>query len=230
MKVYKFRQIKKDDDFSKVKDDFTRVKEIIETGDFWCSNFWKLNDPMEGVFSFREDYIEIVNLIHNEKKQYKICSFSGEEGFENPAMWGYYANGFKGVAIEVDIKDDKIKKIDYNDNSPSIEGIKNNNDKIEQKVEEILLNKSTAWNREYEYRFLIQSSNESHKIGKITAVYFGAPYDNTVNFDRILKNGKDITKYQDLKKELIEMAKKNNINCYNVKVENGKIKKVDVPL
>ena len=44
MKVYKFRKLTNESDLD-------RLKGILETGNFWCSNFWDLNDPMEGVFS-----------------------------------------------------------------------------------------------------------------------------------------------------------------------------------
>jgi uncharacterized protein (DUF1800 family) len=160
MKVYRFRKLSSELDYY-------RLKEIIETGEFWCSNFWELNDPMEGVFSVlysKEDekkVVEKINEIHGRKGQYKICSFSGKKGFKKSNMWGCYADGFKGVAIEVEVADDekKIMPINYNDTGAlfNFEGV----DVKDENVEKILLNKGNAWKYENEYRFLDKIGEEN---------------------------------------------------------------------
>ncbi len=40
MKLYKFRPLANQNEFS-------RAKQILETGCFWCSQFSELNDPIE---------------------------------------------------------------------------------------------------------------------------------------------------------------------------------------
>ncbi|MFA6756860.1 MAG: hypothetical protein WCR62_03875, partial [Sulfurospirillaceae bacterium] len=85
--------------------DLCRIIEIICTNKFHCSTFSEMNDPMEGVYTYEHKHLVEPDLPATKNK-YKICSFSGLKGFENPAMWGYYANGFKGIAIEIATKDE----------------------------------------------------------------------------------------------------------------------------
>ena len=143
MKFYKFRKLTSELDYY-------RLKEIIENNEFWCSNFWELNDPMEGVFKIDSKLAEKISEIYEEKGQYKICSFSGKKAFENPIMWGYYADGFKGVAIEIDLSEEKLKKIKYSDSAMEFDS----SSVLDDNVEKILLNKNTAWEHEDEYRYL----------------------------------------------------------------------------
>jgi len=219
MKIYKFRPLVE-------CEDFCRLKEIIETKEFHCSNFWDLNDPMEGVFNFSIKNIESrIKDVYDGKNSYKICSFSGIEGFINSIMWGYYASGFKGVAIELEIeviaKDDQcgecggVKEIKRNDNLPN-----------DSDIEKILLHKNTIWKHEDEYRFLIKSDNEKHVIREITAIYFGNPYGNLHNTEIIRKN-KKLTEYNKFKEKIIEIAKRKEIKCFNVKIKNGEVKKLN---
>src|SRR5687768_703238 len=97
MKIYKFRAIDSCESFE-------RASQILKTGQFWCSRFWDMNDPMEGIYRLNESSTagDIENTFEHKASQV-ICCFSGEEALKNAAMWGYYANGFKGVAIEIDV-------------------------------------------------------------------------------------------------------------------------------
>ena len=83
--IYKFRKLTSEIDYC-------RLRGILETGYFWCSNFWELNDPMEGVFS--TDDVDIIDKIFKAKEQYKICSFSGEEGYNVPIYWTTVLGGY----------------------------------------------------------------------------------------------------------------------------------------
>ena len=197
MKLYKFRPLAD-------VEDFQRAKSIIETGCFWCSRFSELNDPMEGVFYALNKNIDD---IYNEKNRYIICSFSSKKAFENPCMWGYYANGFKGIAIEIEVNKDEVKKISYTneigttDNSGS------------DAIEKILTTKLASWERETEYRFLKKDEKNEHPIGKITAVYFGEPYGNTNNKQTIYKANTKLQCYQCISRKLAEIARDNKIKC-----------------
>ncbi len=239
MKIYKFRPLINGTNFC-------RLRRIIETGEFWCSNFWELNDPMEGVFSIfnNKEVVEEISKIHGEKARYKICSFSGDsgddksgKGFHSPLMWGHYAGGFKGVAIEVSVKDSeessKISSIKYYYRGPRFI---NNGTGIKKQVKKILLAKNLVWEYENEYRFLDDLGNDKNydfkKIGKITAIYFGNPYGNIVNTEEIQKN-KIFQKYLFFKKEIIDIIKDLNknknknekIDCFNVKISRRKVVK-----
>lgn len=206
MKLYKFRPLAE-------KEDFQRAKAIIETGSFWCSRFSELNDPMEGVI-----YIQNKNVddIYKEKGQYKICSFSDETAFGNPCMWGYYANGFKGIAIEIEIdeNDGEVEKIDYGTDVTKPDTIK-----------ALLRAKLTPWKHEAEYRFLKESEENEHPVGKITAVYFGKPYGDIENSQKVYEENKILQCYQCLKNKLITIARGKNIKCFSVKIENSKVEK-----
>jgi hypothetical protein len=204
MKIYKFRGLTSEIDFY-------QLKEIIETGYFWCSNFWDLNDPMEGVFSTYN--VDIIDKIFKAKEQYKICSFSGENGFKNPTMWGYYCDGFKGVAIKVEIDNNKIEKVNYED-----ELLRDSDG-----AREILLKKLKKWKPENEFRFLVNSVNNFHKIGEIKAICFGDPYGNLENRGVFQEKVKKFTEYIDYQKKIKESADGVGVKCYYIKIQKGKV-------
>lgn len=218
MKLYRFRSLGN-------REDFERAKKILDTGEFWCSRFFELNDPMEGVFTTSKP--GRIKKIFTEKNQYVLCSFSSE-AFKNPAMWGYYANGFKGIAIEIEVEDNKIVQtgkiedgrilpIEYNDEVPHID-----NGPEKDIVKTILTSKLTCWEHEKEYRFLKQAGPGLYPIGKITGVYFGKPYGVSNRCD-ICENSHTLRCYECLAKQLKKCAKNKNIECYDVKVKNGKV-------
>ena len=213
VKLYKFRPLAN-------KQDFKRLKSILKTGKFWCSKFSELNDPMEG--SFTASNAEIIDSIYNEKEIYKICSFSNEEAFSNPIMWGHYANGFKGVVIEVEISSAKVKRIEYVDEIPSLEAFD-----PQEKVEKILTTKLLPWKHECEYRFLERGNTNRIKIGKITALGFGDPYERARNKENIVRNSSVLKEYLELKNEILEIVK--DLEVYSVKIENCKVVKKIFP-
>jgi hypothetical protein len=215
--LYKFRSLAN-------QVDFDRAKAIMETGHFWCSKFSELNDPMEGVFfmiaSNIESAREKIDDIYSEKNRYKICSFSGAGAFRNPAMWGYYANGFRGMAIEIEVDEKEVEKINLANDIVSIE----NSIASDYDVKKILTTKLACWKHEDEHRFLRKSESNYHKIGKINTVYFGSPYKDTINHQTIYSASHILSNYNDLKNELKNVA--NGITCYSVKVDGDKVVKV----
>ncbi len=214
MKLYKFRPLGKEIDFQ-------RANSIIETGQFWCSRFSELNDPMEGIFRTMKP--EIIKEIYNQKKKYKICSFSGENAFKNPCMWGYYANGFKGIAIEVEIevKKSDVKQITYKDDIINvIDNLKGNND---EKAEKILTTKLRAWEHEEEYRFLKCTDSRENVIGEITAIYFGEPYKNVYNSNAVYRDNIKLRCYRCLSSTLRTITERKDISCFSVTIEDGKV-------
>lgn len=209
MKLFRFRPIAN-------PDDYCRAAEILKTGKFWCSRFFELKDPMEGVFS--TDTKEKIHKAYETKSRYRICSFSHEKAFGCPTMWGYYANGFKGIAIEIEVGKQDVYKIKYKKDISKLE---------DSSIEEILTNKLNCWEHEKEYRFLKIfdiSNNEGilHKIGEITKVYFGDPFGNAANKDEILRDSRNLQEYEEYKKYLTGIAKSKNIKVKNVKInDNG---------
>ncbi|NQT32037.1 MAG: hypothetical protein HQ594_00005 [Candidatus Omnitrophica bacterium] len=221
MKLYKFRSLRGcESDMDDENSDFSRSKKILETGKFWCSKFSELNDPMEGVFYAQRDSIPGV---YNEKNKYKICSFSArvenKRGFENPCMWGYYANGFKGIAIEVEVCEDKVEKMKYGEKVPGI----NDSKPIIEEIKKILKFKTRPWRHEAEFRFLSYEGKEEEEIGEITKVHFGNPYGNISNKAGIYKDNRWLKDYDVIKEHLIKVAKEKRIDCYAVNVEGSKV-------
>ncbi len=223
MKLYKFRPLEgteRDIDGSN-DSNFKRAKTILENGEFWCSKFSELNDPMEGVFYGSAD---LIDAIYTKKLQYKICSFSAKRAFEKPYMWGYYANGFKGMAIEIEVDTGDVKEICYSNKIPSVEYLTAScrmyGDEV---ILKILTTKSSPWKREAEYRFLIKDEKKYHKIGEITKVYFGNPYGGVGNKKPIYENNQNLLNYDKLKKYLIKFANERNICCYSIKIKDGKV-------
>lgn len=214
VRLIKFRSLGNADDFEKAKD-------IIKSEKFWCSKLWNLNDPMEGVFSTY--HINLIPDISNQKKNYVICSFSELEALKNPLLWGYYANGFKGIAIEIEVDEstmqgtEEIKKIDYNNERLLASGI---ND-----IKTIITTKKKDWCHEKEVRFLKKSKTEGlYKIGEIKKIYFGSPYKNISNYQEIRDDSRTLRQYNYYKDELKLVCKKH---------KNGRISDdfiVDYPL
>jgi hypothetical protein len=230
LKLYKFRPLANDLDLC-------RAINILKTGEFRCSSFWELNDPMEGIFYTLEDKDDIINKIYCEKSNYKICSFSGggsplsDKGFNNPTLWGYYANGFKGIAVEVEIDEDNTKEteeeknyicpVSYEKGIPKWE----RNSTNEENIRKILTTKLDYWGHEAEYRFLNKNLKKNFfKIGKITSVYFGCPYKKPLNNKEVFKN-KIIYEYLERKNNLSIIAKEMDIKRECVSIAANKIKK-----
>lgn len=195
MKLYKFREL------TSCKD-LERIIEILETNKFHCAKFFEMNDAMEGIYIATDS--SKINKILDEKNKRRVCSFSSKEGFKNPAMWGYYANGFKGIAIEIEVDESKVKKVKYEDKVPETAD-----------VEEILTTKLKYWEHEAEYRFITKDNEDKYKIGKITKVYFGCPYENLTNSDGIISKSKQILEYKKYKEKLEKFLKENEIEFCN---------------
>ena len=208
IKLLKFRSLAN-------KKDFERVKEIIDTGKFWCSKLWNLNDPMEGIYRNRFfDNVDISNMF-DEKNNHVICSFSSKEAINNPLLWGYYANGFKGVAIEVDREEyDDIFPITYSSVDDFGKDIFNVND--------ILTRKFDCWTHEKEFRFLKQTNKEgAYLIGRISRVFFGNPYAKINNKKNVEDNSHTLRKYKFLRRELELFCKEKKIPTekYDLRIE-----------
>ena len=215
MKLYKFRPLGS-------KTDFERVKRILNTGEFWCSRFQELNDPMEGVFLTSNP--SLVDKIYYAKKNYVICSFSTIWAFKKPAMWGYYANGFKGIAIEVKVNKNSVKKIEYKKEIKSISEYQNKNE-----IESLLSAKLPCWKHENEYRFLKildECDNDNfQQIGKITAVYFGNPFGDVDNKEEIYQNNQALRCYKCYANMLKNCLK--DVPYYEIKIIGNKVEKMN---
>jgi hypothetical protein len=134
-------------------------------------------------------------------------------------MWGYYASGFKGVVIEIKIDRSEVTKISYIDIIHSWADLQTSNN-----VQKILTSKLTQWKHESEYRFLVMSQEKEHRIGTITAVYFGEPYSDMGNRNEIYTGSPILRCYKYHRDRLINIAIKQHISIKSVSItNNGKI-------
>ena len=99
------------------------VLDIVHSERLHCASYKDLNDPFEGVF------LQLLGrprgLIRNLKRQatlddfgignFRICSLSAS--MNDVRMWSNYANGHRGMAIELDLDDrvDSIHEVTYRD-------------------------------------------------------------------------------------------------------------------
>ena len=191
VKLYKFRSLSSDQDLDK-------AKEILQTGKFWFSKLWELNDPMEGVYRTAAGGTD-VEQIFGEKNKRLICSFSKSEALRNPLMWGYYANGLKGIAIEITISPNEVRNIEYVDALPVIHDV--------NPVERLLATKLSPWKHEQEARIIIQAEQSGlHPIGRISGLYIGKPYKNTMNSSDIYRESQLLSDYSQNVSDLIKVV------------------------
>ena len=146
MKVYKYRSLR----------NFDFVADIICNRRFYAAPFFELNDPMEGLFEYPADTKkEYIAAIVKGKRKLRICSFSKDPN--NPLLWAHYADGFRGVCIEVDLQslqreDCKIVPVKY---PPTRSRFSNDaKELVDRMPEKFLSRKSTAWEYEKEVRTL----------------------------------------------------------------------------
>ena len=154
----------------------------------------------EGVFPVSQK-IHNVNL--NLKLEYRICSFSDTNALSSQLMWGHYAAAGMGVAIEIDASPVSL-----------FEEVKYGEKDRHNSVVEILTNKSSQWNYEYEWRYLT-TNPDKYFPAKITKVYFGTPYQHLSNYEDIIVRHNRLKKYLQRSATLREECDKSNIPCDN---------------
>ena len=171
---YKFRS-------SSSQQSFNRILDIICKKRLFCSDWKKLNDPMEGIFTYArlsnsEDTNKNLGTIAIEKSKIKICSLSME--LNNYLLWCHYASGFHGVAIKIFLNPEhkNLKEVKY---IPKLCHT-NFGSSLSQpplKAEEILCSKLKVWEYEKEVRILNNNNNNYFDIetnyGQIDEVIVG---------------------------------------------------------
>jgi hypothetical protein len=132
--------------------------DIVLNNRLHCSDWRKLNDPMEGMFSYsyqsadKRDYSELVDKIIYHKERLLVCSLS--RTFDCHLLWAHYASGFAGLAIEVDLPENspKVKVVEYR----GVFGHVSFNQPVvpSRAAEQVLSSKYKEWAYEKEVRIL----------------------------------------------------------------------------
>jgi len=172
MKIYQFLSVKKPG----------RIKEILRTGKFHFSDWKDLNDPMEGFFRYFPEYHkpEDIEKLVTGKGLFKVACFS--RFYTEPLMWSHYADGHKGICVEIDTEDDCDESVFFEPIKyvPLIKNIKDE-DSSTLTPEMLLSRKIENWGYEEEIRaFCDNKEKNKQKVGKITKILLGVHADESM--------------------------------------------------
>jgi Protein of unknown function (DUF2971) len=109
MKAYKFHTV----------ENLQFVIDILFKKRLYCCRAEVLNDIREADVRVGNDKgreIEIIEYgkkVNKQLKEFRVCSLT--KSFNNHLLWAHYANGYTGVAIEVELDDDDITEVIYGD-------------------------------------------------------------------------------------------------------------------
>jgi hypothetical protein len=152
--LYKYRSLR----------DFKFFVDIILNQRLFAAPYFDLNDPMEGhyIYDGGENSRELVSIIKGEKDQVRICSLSRTPS--DHLMWAHYADGHRGVVIEVD-----VDKSIYDVRSVLYSGMKHvGGYQLFETAKDILSQKNEFWEYEQEERvFVINNPYIDVKIKRI---------------------------------------------------------------
>lgn len=150
----------------------------------YCSDFRRMNDPMEGFFEStaalraNKIYREAIRQIKDNKSRFGLACFS--ETHTNVLMWAHYADNFEGMCIEYSSREllvglpreASLVRIAYVDDLPeiSLNEARNPGDAAVY----ILSQKQSNWSYEREWRVLAELGEVSVGLEQpVTAIYFG---------------------------------------------------------
>ena len=172
MKLYKMRSL----------NNFEFVVDLILNERLYCAHYSSLDDPFEGIYLsvthlppllLQKKGTQRVSLdnpsrLYEQEKFCRICSLSGS--FEDLRLWSQYAEGHKGIAIEIDFKghETDVVPVRY------LEELKKYSNTVlgAPFPEEVLSQKTIHWVHEREFRIL--QSDEYYPVkNRITAIYLG---------------------------------------------------------
>lgn len=170
MDAFKFRNLH----------DLDRVLGMIRSNDLWCADWKNLNDPMEGFYYYEPGQAggetrRIVNAIRQGKRGRYVCSLSAR--FDIATQWAYYADEFRGLALEYDLAglreegEVTVDRVRYEPIEATFD-IHQHADP-ERLAEMILLTKIDEWRHEEEIRILSRQPGRLRVPGGVRSVTLG---------------------------------------------------------
>jgi len=185
MIVYKYRSL----------DRFDRVYDIIVNHNLHCSRYLELNDPFEGQYNYyygdstagvaecgvAECGSDGNHQMILQNDLIKICSLS--KSFDDVRMWSFYADGHKGICIEIELEgysDQDLVPIQYEQEEKQVTHEIPN----ERTIKKVLSRKSYHWEYEKEVR-LFSNTSEHHFSGYVNSVILG--YRTTEIEERMIR-------------------------------------------
>lgn len=161
-----------------------RELRAIEENYIWCSNFERMNDPMEGFYrsgssSGRSQEGErLSETMWNEKSSLGIASLS--ETWDSELMWAHYADGFRGICVTYKVRnllrglgeDCGLTRVSYGDRPYYLNMRDRRNSDVRARA--ALSTKSHRWSYEREWRlFAPQCGAAHHGTNVVAAVSLG---------------------------------------------------------
>jgi hypothetical protein len=145
----------------------------------YAAAYRELNDPMEGRYYYHSDEVsnEFRRALRNLKHEWRICSLS--RNHRNTLMWSYYADGHRGIAIGIKVRDAArhaytIREVSYDMEVDAGDPKLRKN--LAQVALHILSQKQMAWQHEDEVRVF---SREPFVKVDIQKVCFGCNSSRT---------------------------------------------------
>ena len=162
MKLFKYKSLQ----------NFEHVSDIFCNHRFYAAQFYDLNDPMEGLFDVAKGTKQrYINAIKDGKRRLKVCSFS--QDMANILLWAHYADGFRGICIEIDVNDSEDFEVTEVTYSPFRVFISDDSrDQLNIMPQNILSVKAEAWEYEDEVRILTNGSHVKNDF-QLKAIYLG---------------------------------------------------------
>jgi hypothetical protein len=192
------------------------VFDIIQKERLYCSSYDNLNDPFEGLFFESLNHFKVPTSVpygfdykfrqcqsikdfSENCGDLKICSLSSS--IEDVLLWSHYADGHKGIAIEINFEnlEGEIHKVTYDPKIPFSERTL----LTPLNGKEILTKKTIHWKYEKEYR-VINEKDFFEIADRIQAIYLG-------------------TQVSDFHKELLRVLVPIKIPIYFTKLNTSKI-------
>lgn len=188
MKLYKYRSLEHMD----------HALDIILNERLYCPEYTNLNDPFEGLFTrfvpvpVTTDSGESVTVNNNlvttaqlepadvsqlmlESLHTRVCSLSDD--LHDVRLWSHYADGHRGIAIEIDFTDHvgDVNQVGYAKTLPSVLG---GLMELGTSPRDILTKKTNHWDYESEYR-IINDDEYYYVNGMVKAIYCGINISET---------------------------------------------------
>ncbi|MGG7579733.1 DUF2971 domain-containing protein [Rhizobium sp. Nf11,1] len=122
------------------------------------ARFRELNDPFDfiGIATVNADDLKTVKQVR-EKLDESTGLLCMSKSWQQPLLWGHYADSHKGICLGFEVKKSNWKKVNYRTSRPRLSSYdkKRVAELTEQELEEIGHIKFKAWEYEKEYRRLI---------------------------------------------------------------------------
>ena len=179
-RLYRYRTLRVREPGARDDDVFRREMQAISHPYLWCSDFTRMNDPMEGFYRAstrlrgRDDYSRTIEQLMAKKMGVGIASLSDNR--DNELMWAHYAGNYSGICVAYRTEDlveglpagSSLVRLGYADRLPRVTGTG------DREVRAIFSQKKGSWAYEREWRVLGPTGRVEIDRPCVTQIYLGA--------------------------------------------------------